>query len=73
MITSEPTENIAKTLIFFCQVRFKLKRIGIGITRIIISWRMLIPAATYATANLSKHFMGGTLYIQFVQLAWNGT
>lgn len=68
VITSMPTENMINTVTFFFRERFNFQRTGIGIIKMIKSCRMLIPAATYATATVLIHLTGGFLYIQFVQL-----
>ena len=72
-ITKNPTENITTRWTFFRHARFKRQRIGIGMKRITKSWKMLMTAATYAIVKELRHFTGATLYIQFVQLAWNGS
>lgn len=71
-MTNMPTENMINTMVLFLHEVVNFQTVGIGIKRIIKSWRMLMPAATYATAITLMHSTGGILYIQFVQLPYNG-
>ncbi len=72
IITKDPIENIIRRLIFRCQGKLRLRSVGIGNMRITKLWKMPKPAAALRTANWLAHFIGWSLYIQFVQYPEKG-
>lgn len=71
-ITKDPTLNMTIRFPFFLMLRLSAHKVGIGIHRIMMSCKMLNPAAIYTTAKTLMHCTGGTLYFQFVQIPRTG-
>lgn len=68
IITKRPTENMNIAWVFFFQLSCRPQRIGNGMIRMMRSWKMEIAAKKIITTKESMHLIGGTLYIQLVQL-----